>query len=269
MHRGHDSAFYLAKGYRVVAFEADPDHVAHAHERFAPEIAAGQMTIVAGAVTADGHGTVRFFRHSLDDAWGTVDETWVARNSTRGESEAIEVPATDFAETLREHGIPWYMKIDIEGTDRVCLESLRQFDERPRYLSIESEKARWATLLEEFDLLESLGYGRFAVVQQQGMDQREIVTTRLDGSPLTYRFEEISSGPFGDDLGDAWGDRATAEAAYCRIFRDYRRFGDDSLMNRTRPTRVLRRALSTVLGRPLPGWYDTHVCLADSGPTAD
>ena len=28
MHRGEDAAYYLAKGFRVVGFEADPDHVA-------------------------------------------------------------------------------------------------------------------------------------------------------------------------------------------------------------------------------------------------
>ncbi len=41
MHRGEDTAFYLAKGYRVVGFEANPELVEACQRRFAAEIGGG------------------------------------------------------------------------------------------------------------------------------------------------------------------------------------------------------------------------------------
>ena len=52
LHKGEDSAFYLAKGYRVVAFEANPDLTSMCRARFSSEILAERLTIVEGAITA-------------------------------------------------------------------------------------------------------------------------------------------------------------------------------------------------------------------------
>lgn len=56
-----------------------------------------------------------------------------------------------------EYGIPYYAKVDIEGSDRLCLEALLGFADRPRYVSVESDKVSLRALEEEFDLLEQLG----------------------------------------------------------------------------------------------------------------
>src|SRR5438445_710549 len=45
-HRGHDTDFYLEKGFRVVAVEADPTLVGELRRRFAPAIAAGRLHVV-------------------------------------------------------------------------------------------------------------------------------------------------------------------------------------------------------------------------------
>jgi hypothetical protein len=51
MHDGTDTAFYLAKGFKVVAVEANPDLVAAGRARFAREIDEGRLTIVGAAIT--------------------------------------------------------------------------------------------------------------------------------------------------------------------------------------------------------------------------
>jgi len=58
------------------------------------------------------------------------------------------------------------MKIDIEGSDRCCLEALRHVVDRPDFLSIESERAHASEAQAELDQLESLGYRGLQVVQQ-------------------------------------------------------------------------------------------------------
>jgi len=50
MCKGEDTDFYLKKGFRVVAFEADPDLVDMNKKRFAKEINDKKLIIVGGAI---------------------------------------------------------------------------------------------------------------------------------------------------------------------------------------------------------------------------
>jgi FkbM family methyltransferase len=258
LHLGEDTAYYLSKGFRVVAFEANPALVRHCRTRFARELDEGDLTIVEGAIDDQGRGSVTFYIQPEFSYWGTTDGAWAERNAPRGSSAAIDVPTVDFAEALRHFGVPHYMKVDIEGADQICLHALGETAERPRFLSIESEKVDWHALESEFELLRGLGYRRFAVCQQAEMEKRILLTRSRTGAPLEYRFEAGSSGPFGEDITEPWTDSAAALERYRSIFRRYRAFGDDSPLGRTRPGRVTRRQLARVLRAPLPGWYDTH-----------
>jgi FkbM family methyltransferase len=253
MHRGEDTAYYLRKGFRVVAFEADPDLVAHCERRFSAPIADGRLEIVFGAIADTPEPTIAFHRHPGLSVWGTTDPGWAARNAHRGASAAVEVPVVDFAAALAERGVAYYAKIDVEGADRICLEALTP-DRAPRFVSIESDKRSLSRVEDELDRLTRLGYTGFCAVQQQDMDRRRITTSARDGTTFTYAFEPHASGPFGDDL--SWSDADTVLAEYARIFTRYRRYGDDSRLGRSRAGRVLRRQLNRF--GAFPGWYDTH-----------
>ena len=266
-HKGEDTAFYLAKGYRVVALEANGELIGVCRRRFATEIGEGRLTLIEGAVTDSDEPTVRFYRHPLS-TWGTTSEEMVTRNSIVAASEAVDVPAVRFAELLRETGMPSFMKIDIEGSDMLCLQALLEFEQRPQSVSIESHKTDWLRIEQEFALLARLGYDRFAVVQQGDIPGKELQTRRLDGSPLAFRFEEDSSGPFGSDVGP-WLSRDAAVARYRRVFLAYRLIGAKSRLRQTRVGRKLHGWALRRFKRPLPGWYDTHAARSDnqSAPT--
>ena len=258
MHRGEDTDYYLKKGYRVAGFEANPELVDGCRDRFAEALGEGRLTIVEGAIIEGDQPSVTFYRHPVLSVWGSVDEEWAARNAHLGEAEAVDVPTVDLGASLRELGVPHYMKIDIEGADRLCLEALRASRDRPAFLSIESDKTDYRALEAEVDLLEELGYDRFAAVEQSSVPGSEIVTEDLHGAPVRHRFHPDSSGPFGDDLAAPWVDRRTLLEQYRHIFRLYRLFGDHSLFERFGPAFWLRGQLSRIIRRPLPGWYDTH-----------
>lgn len=268
LHNGEDSAFYLAKGYRVVAFEADPGLASAGRKRFADEIANERMTIVEGAIgtpdqeTPGNPGHVRFYRHPTLSMWGTTDQEWVSRRTQTGEFEPFDVPLTNFGECLSEYGVPHFMKIDIEGADRLCLEALHEFAARPRFVSIESEKSDFDELRAEFELLEALGYGNFAVVQQSRIAGSRIRTSARDGHEFEYVFETDASGCFGAEVGP-WVATDAALDRYRKIFRDYRWFGEESMVRRVRIGRIVMARLPRYIGRPLPGWYDTHAMLVD------
>jgi FkbM family methyltransferase len=256
LHRGEDSAYYLAKGYRVVAFEADPDLVVANRQRFAAGIRDGRLIVVEGAVSSFTGSAVRFYRHP-NTVWGTTQETWVRRNLVLAESEPIDVPVIDFAAILSTSGIPYFMKLDIEGAGQHCLETLRSFQQRPAFVSIESEQDDWGKLEDEFRLLEELGYDRFAVVQQACIPGTRISTLSIAGEPLEFEFEPHSSGPFGLEISP-WVTRQEALARYHRVFLAYRMFGPNSWLRRTKLGRGLRGQAARFSGRPLPGWFDTH-----------
>jgi FkbM family methyltransferase len=257
LHRGEDTAFYLAKGYRVVAFEANPALVRHCQMRFAEEIDGGRLTIVSGAVTDSTEPTVRFYQHP-NSVWGTTNDAWaLGRNDAAAPSSEVEVPAVNFAKHLQATGVPTYLKIDIEGADTLCLTTLHDFDARPDNVSIESEQRSWPALLGELDLLQALGYDQFAVVQQATIPGSQIKTHRIDDTPLTFQFGADASGGFGAEIAP-WVDRQRAIALYRSVFRRYLLFGGDSVLRKSRLGRGLRGQAQKHLGVPLPGWYDTH-----------
>jgi FkbM family methyltransferase len=260
LHRGEDTAFYLAKGFRVVAVEADPSLAELCRSRFSDAIADGRLRIVEGAVSSDTATSVTFYRHSEKSDWGTLREDWAERNLAlegEGTIQAVEVATVQISDLLEESGVPYFMKIDIEGADDLCLRALRDVAEPPAYVSIESSKSDFAELRAELDLLVELGYSRFAAVQQESIPFSAVDTVRRDGTPMRYTFEPNSSGAFGEDVGE-WRDRAAIEDRYRRIFTSFRAFGDSSPLRRVP---VLRRGLNAtakVLPFPLPGWYDLH-----------
>lgn len=272
MHKGEDTDFYLRKGFRVVGIEADPRLAQQCRGRFAGAIQAGRLTLIEGAVVdpaaigAPG-AEVAFYANLDDSVWGTAIPSWADRNVRLGTRVTeVRVRALDFHDILVCHGIPHYMKIDIEGADAFCLQSLLHFDARPSFVSIESEKIDADRLRAELDLLERLGYAAYQAVQQERVPRQRPPMPAREGVYVEHTFAHGSSGLFGRELPGRWVGREDLSAQYRRIFRLYRCFGDDSLLRRSYLGRQLLALLRKARRRPLPGWYDTH---ARHGSVAD
>lgn len=255
-HKGEDTDFYLKKGFRVVAVEANPVLHAAGLERFRAAIASGQLTLLNVAI-ADAEGPIRFFVNRRATEWSTISPAFAARNVALGAaSEEITVPGARFERLLAEHGTPYYLKIDIEGADLLCLRALHQCEARPAYVSLESNKTSWTGLLEEFAHLRALGYRRFKVVSQEGVPRQVCPNPAREGEYAQHSFRRGSSGAFGEEAPGAWLSERQALAAYRRIFLRYKLFGDSGWLTE----RTLRRPLLWRLIRhlPKPDWYDTH-----------
>jgi len=251
-HRGEDSDFYLKMGYRVVAVEANPVLVQGLKERFADEIRNGTLTLVDKAI-GENDGQITFYVNKQLSIWGTANPDWVARNRGLGtDSEEITVPCTRFGELITRFGCPYYVKIDIEGADMLCVRGLAEVAQRPRYISIESAKTSWRGLLKEFNALERLGYDRFQIVDQRTHGSGSF--RDRSGARLEHRFAEGSSGPFGEALTGQWLTRSQAIRRYIPIFLLYYTLGDNRVWLPKLAKRVpfLRRLQNKV------SWYDTH-----------
>jgi FkbM family methyltransferase len=250
MHEGTDTDFYLRKGFRVVSVEADPLLASAAESRFSEAVRAKRLTIVNKAIAALS-GIVTLYR-SANTIWSTLDldrADLVARKGS--ENESIEVEAITAEELFKEFGVPYYLKIDIEGLDTTALRGLQEVDDRPRYVSIESERRDLQSVRHELNIFASLGYDAFKVVPQHRVHKQREPDPPREGLP-GGKPNPDSSGLFGEDLSGPWLSQSQALDAYRRPLLNHYLTGSDSLLK----NRWMRAALKRAGFRA--GWYDTH-----------
>jgi hypothetical protein len=262
MHKGQDTDFYLKKGFRVIGFEANPENAAFCRERFAGAVADGRLIIVEGAIAENFSSNgkpakIKFYRNENHSLWGSTSEDWAYRNEVMGTThEVIDVVAVDFGKCVEEYGVPFYMKADIVGSEVICLRAILEFENKPDYLSIRSEKVIFRRLQGEFDLLEKLGYDTFKAVRQD-FEKVDVNIPGPDGD-VPYEFEEGASGPFADESPGDWKSREAVLKDYKKVFVLYWLFGDYSFLIQTSRGQKLIAQLERVVRKSLPGWYDTH-----------
>jgi FkbM family methyltransferase len=270
-NHGEDTAYYLKKGFRVVAFEAHPRLAEQGRAMFADAARAGRFTMAEGAIISPedwtaGKREVTFYINDVMTAVGCIDESLANRFAKRGDTtRRVSVAAVDFVGCLRTLGVPHSMKIDIEGSDRFCLESLRHVAERPDFLSCELERIDVSRAHTELDLLVSLGYDAFQIVQQSQVPWQKVPSPSREGNDCEHRFQLDSSGLCGADLpANGWMDRAATAATYDRNFALVRTCGDRSFLSRMPGMGRVLWNIETCTGLPLVGWTDTHARLAQA-----
>jgi FkbM family methyltransferase len=265
LHEGEDTEFYLACGADVIAFEANEDLVAANKARFADEIEAGRLQLVAGAIVAPGFDQpeITFYLDEQKSVWGTTSEDWAARNATLGtQRRSVTVPAVDLSAILTANRDIYYAKVDIEGADHHVLDTFAATGTRPEFLSIESDKEELGNVIAEIESLQDLGFTRFAAVQQASIPGTKVTLRSFAGHQFRFRFRKHSSGPFGPFLQQDYKSAGDVIDEYRAIFRRYASFGDRSWLMTHRlsrlPTRAVNKLLVKSLRKPLCGWYDTH-----------
>jgi len=67
MHNGDDTAYYLHKGFRVIAIEANPALAKRGEQRFAAALAAGRLKILNVGIAA-APGEAEFFDPTMHSA---------------------------------------------------------------------------------------------------------------------------------------------------------------------------------------------------------
>ena len=219
MNNGDDSAYYLSKGFTVVAVEANPILVQRAHTRFQAEIASRQMVIEPLGIR-NHPGRLPFWINEERDVFSSFDRTRASRGGMSCHS--VDVDCVTLDTLLKKHGVPYYLKLDVEGAEPYCLTSLQSMG-LPEYISVEAES------LEYLLLLWQLGYRQFKIVDQMRHNSRlpdftnERVFSRLAKRMCGYAdrlknrasrvaFPRGCSGPFGEDTSGGW--QAVEEVAY-------------------------------------------------------
>ncbi|MBL7741730.1 MAG: FkbM family methyltransferase [Chitinophagaceae bacterium] len=212
LHTGEDTAFYLKKGYYVVAVEANPVLADHCRRKFDKAIASGRL-IILNAGIADKPGILPFYVNHYSSEWSSFDKAIGTRNNTK--YEVIEVPCIKTESLFRDYGIPYYMKVDIEGYDYLSLNDIPDSGEKPSYVSCE------ATNISLLDTLKTKGYTRFKLINQANSFRP--LNEKLEGKQYYILYRKMkhavkhklrhiikekymggSSGPFGEDTKGEW-----------------------------------------------------------------
>lgn len=132
MYDGTDTAYYLESGYRVVAVEANPLLVERAQKKFTTQLASGQLVCVNAAIAARAE-PVELTISGDDLGSSSIVSGKVDHRRPIG---SITVQGMTMPELFAQHGVPYYMKVDIEGADRLCVLGLTSAA-RPDYISFE------------------------------------------------------------------------------------------------------------------------------------
>lgn len=271
MHKGEDTEFYLRKGFKVVGFDANPELISYCKKKFGAFVESGLLTIIEGAIVDSDHCKLRenkalFYTNEKESVWGTACCNWADRNTRSGaSSKIIEVDLVDFVEIVQRYGIPHYMKIDIEGCDMVCLNALKNFYERPDYISIESDKTSYSKIKHEIQTFVSLGYTNFHAIEQSSIPASQTPPyPPKEGKYSAHVFKEGSSGLFGAEISGNWKSNTEILRKYQIIRLGYFLYGEDGIFHRWRFKGAHRlRALTCKMLQKftkevVPGWYDTH-----------
>lgn len=159
MNNGDDTGFYLECGFRVVGIEANEALCKQVGARFPEAIRDGRLVILQVAVAAES-GQVEFWINEEHPEWSALDVASAARGGHR--HRKVIVPAVRFEDLLRKHGVPHYLKVDIENAEHFCLDGSRRVG-LPSYLSVEISSDSIV------DACRELGYQRFMLVEQSSL----------------------------------------------------------------------------------------------------
>lgn len=201
MHEGWDSEFYLRKGFRVVAVEANPAYLERVQTRLKQWIDSGSLTIVHKAVAAESGRRIPFHVSEHVHGWSSTQKHMAERDGLR--SKPVEVESVTVPELFDLHGVPHYLKCDIEGADALVAGQIAASPEKPRYVSFEIHDIADPLL----PLLKRAGYDRFQIVNQEFLHLQHVPNPPREGVLAMPRCDLMISGLFGADLDPAfWSD---------------------------------------------------------------
>lgn len=116
MHNGDDAVYYLSRGCRVVALEANEALCHAARLRFAGSVQSGALTIVNAALYETAGSVLKFHISNVNAEFSSLDD-W--RPAAVGATTTTEVTSVDLPSLIEQYGVPYFAKCDIEGGGQV------------------------------------------------------------------------------------------------------------------------------------------------------
>lgn len=239
MYDAADTVYFLEEGFKVVAVEANPLLVQNVSAMIGSYIQSGQLHIINAAISTN-NSPVELTISGEDVGSSSIYEDKLSARLPLGKVTVVGVTTQ---EIMDRFGVPYYLKVDLEGADRLAVLALSAA-RRPEYLSFEIDDD-FEELLAHVSLI---GYSRFKIINQTSFREignqinlwdrvaRKIIRCLGYAEPRSVRrkgrYFELghSSGPAPWCSDGRWCDQAT----------------------------VLRKWLEAKASRTDNSWYDLH-----------
>lgn len=251
-NKGEDAMFYAHLGYNVIAVDADPSLIEENKREHKAHL--DKITFLNYAISEKDGDTLELFINSDSGKNSLIEEVGARQDSLAGK---VAVKTITLRTLVEQYGLPYYIKIDIEGYDAVAVRSLIGMPEMPPYISVEAEclpeddRFSEEGIFETLDTLRNAGYTRFKLIDQASLrvlDDRDTYyrdsttlphriirklqqVTGVHSSPYNYKkvlekkygFPLVysSSGPFGEDSAGHWMSYEQAKKVYLFQRRQY------------------------------------------------
>ncbi|MBK6662652.1 MAG: FkbM family methyltransferase [Thermoflexaceae bacterium] len=187
MHVAQDTEFYLRKGFRVVAIEANPVLARAARSRLHGAVEEGRLVVLAVGIGGT-RGLSTFFIDPVHSEWSSFEPGLGGRS---GEGRKVAVPTVVLGDVLREFGCPHYLKIDIEGHDLLALRQLEESGCRPSFVSVENGQPPM------LETLVRMGYAGFKFINQATVPKLRLPLRAREGRRIGHRFPSAPPGHSG------------------------------------------------------------------------
>lgn len=246
---GLDTYFYLNKGFKVVAVEADPIQTNVLSSKFADQIQDNTLTLVNAVASDTVDQVVSFYKDKTFQPSSTAISSYIKSSHTHDKVDGLTI---NYNELINRYGVPYYCKIDIESSDLVFLKSIESL-QLPTYISAE------ANTIDIIEQMHKLGYQKFKLINQYygftlqmhyeyyakfDVDNKDFV---CEGNPFTGKLPTWLnehnllewSGLFGTELPGKW-------VSYAEIKQMYT---------------LIRQMTNKLPAHVMVGWFDCHATL--------
>jgi FkbM family methyltransferase len=224
MYVGDDTSYYLQKGYKVVAVEANPVLAERNNKAFKKAIDHGQLTIINKGI-AETKGNFSFWVNLKNREWSSFYKELATKLDPN--VKEIRVDTIRLSDLFDEYGIPYYLKIDVEGMDITCLKSIT-LKRKPKYVSCEAGDSELLDILLEkgytkFKMInQASGYYPFSAMQEllyfPSLLMKVVWKIRKKVFPFTVPYG--SSGPLPDEGKGKWKTFDEIKKDYKTYYRD-------------------------------------------------
>jgi FkbM family methyltransferase len=150
---------------KIIAFEANPNLALNLKSRYT------QDKIIIESLGVSDKNEVKTFNISNSHVVSTFSNDWITNSRFTGVynwDTAIQVNTITLDDIIKKYGIPYFIKVDVEGYEYEVFQGLTSLLEET-YFAFEWAEEQYEKINQTIDYLKSLGYSNFDYTYQDNL----------------------------------------------------------------------------------------------------